>query len=592
MRPFYFILLFAFLSLNANAQNTYVPDDNFEQALIDLGYDSGALDNYVLTANINSISYLAVQNKGISDLTGIEDFTALIGLYVSNNNLTSLDVSTNIELEYLTCANNSLTSLDLSNNIALIVLNVSNNNLSSLDVSVNIELEQLECYSNNLTNLDLSNNIALTYLSCHFNSLTTLDVTNNTALETVVCLSNNLIALDLSNNTSLKVLLANSNSLTRLKLTNNGLLETLNCSDNFLTGINLKNGNNTIITSFNALNNSDLECIQVEDQAYSTANWTNIDAQTSFSEDCLYPTNFTYVPDDNFEQALIDLGYDSGALDDYVLTTNINGINFLDVKNKAISDLTGIEDFTALTILNVSSNNITSLDVSNSASLFYLLCHSNSLTNLDISNNIALKNLSCGINNLTSLDVNNNTALKYLSCLSNNLTHLNLANNPVLKILNCDDNELIGLNLKNGNNTKITYFNALNNSDLECIQVDDAVYSAANWINVDPSSMFSEDCQYKRTSRNRNQQALMDSKNDSFSNNEVMLYPNPVNDVITVSIQADAYYTIHNINGQQLLDGKLKGGENRLNLSQLKTGLYILNIVKDGISVSKKLIKN
>jgi hypothetical protein len=35
------------------AQKTYVPDDKFEQALIDLGYDT-TLDDSVLTANISS----------------------------------------------------------------------------------------------------------------------------------------------------------------------------------------------------------------------------------------------------------------------------------------------------------------------------------------------------------------------------------------------------------------------------------------------------------------------------------------------------------------------------------------------------------
>ncbi len=38
-----FLTIFVlFLAINLFAQNTYVPDDNFEQALIDLGYDSGA----------------------------------------------------------------------------------------------------------------------------------------------------------------------------------------------------------------------------------------------------------------------------------------------------------------------------------------------------------------------------------------------------------------------------------------------------------------------------------------------------------------------------------------------------------------------
>ena len=34
------IIIFLFASMSIFAQNTYVPDDNFEQALIDLGYDA------------------------------------------------------------------------------------------------------------------------------------------------------------------------------------------------------------------------------------------------------------------------------------------------------------------------------------------------------------------------------------------------------------------------------------------------------------------------------------------------------------------------------------------------------------------------
>ncbi len=59
----------------------------------------------------------------------------------------------------------------------------------------------------------------------------------------------------------------------------------------------------------------------------------------------------TYVPDDNFEAYLEANGMGNGiANDDSVTTSNIDGITSLDVSSKAISDLTGIEDFTALTI--------------------------------------------------------------------------------------------------------------------------------------------------------------------------------------------------------------------------------------------------
>ena len=61
----------------AFGQQTYVPDDNFEQKLINLGYDTGPLDDFVPTANISSVINLFIGSSNISDLTGIEDFASL-----------------------------------------------------------------------------------------------------------------------------------------------------------------------------------------------------------------------------------------------------------------------------------------------------------------------------------------------------------------------------------------------------------------------------------------------------------------------------------------------------------------------------------
>jgi hypothetical protein len=91
------------------------------------------------------------------------------------------------------------------------------------------------------------------------------------------------------------------------------------------------------------------------------------------------PAIETYVPDDNFEQALIDLGYDN-VLDDYVITSNISSVTILNVDRKSISDLTGIEDFTALQQLRVEVNNLISLDLSQNASLIHLSADRNNLT--------------------------------------------------------------------------------------------------------------------------------------------------------------------------------------------------------------------
>ena len=126
---------------------------------------------------------------------------------------------------------------------------------------------------------------------------------------------------------------------------------------------------------------------------------------------------FTFVPDDNFEQALINLGVDF-LLDDFVETIGIDSITYLYIPSNSIADLTGVEDFTALR---------------------ELYCHSNQLTFLDLSNNSQLFEVSCGNNQLTSMDV------------------------------------------RNGNNQGLWYFNSMNNQALNCIDVDDVAWADYNW---------------------------------------------------------------------------------------------------------------
>ena len=257
------LLLFLGFTLVGFSQ-TLIPDPNFEQALIDLGIDTAPIDGSVPTANISSITSLEVYNNNITELTGIEDFTALTFLECGDNPLTSLDVSNNTALEYLYCYSNQLTSLDVSTNTALEYLYCYDNQLTSLDVSTNTALTTLSCYSNQLTSLDVSTNTALTDLYCYSNQLTSLDVSNNTALIYLWCTSNQLTSLDVSTNTA---------------------LTSLYCDSNQLTSLDVRNGNSTNFTDFDSTNNPNLTCIYVDAADWSTDNWTNIDATSTFVND-------------------------------------------------------------------------------------------------------------------------------------------------------------------------------------------------------------------------------------------------------------------------------------------------------------------
>ena len=171
------ITIIAVLSFSfCYGQTTAIPDANFEQRLINLGYDTGTPDGFVPTANIDTITFLNVMSQGISDLTGIEDFTALSALYCDFNQLTSLNISGCTALDTLSCIFNQLTSLNVSNNTALTFLACSINHLTSLDVSNNTALTHLYCGDNQFTSLGVSNNTALFTLHCASNQLTRLEV--------------------------------------------------------------------------------------------------------------------------------------------------------------------------------------------------------------------------------------------------------------------------------------------------------------------------------------------------------------------------------------------------------------------------------
>lgn len=299
---------------------TYVPDDNFEQALIDLGYDSGELDDYVPTDNISGLTSLDVSGKEISDLTGIEDFVSLETLNCSGNQLSTLILNKNLNLYGLDCGFNKITNLDVSNCTRLTNLQGYNNQITMLEISNCVNLITIDVQSNQLTNLDVSNNPKLVWLNLGNNPLTTLDITKNTELEALFCsnfqlttidllqniklnflglYSGSLTTLDVSNNLNLKVLWCQNNSLQYIDASKNIALTTLSCQNNQLTFLNVQNGYNSNMvadeTGLNASGNPELYCIQVDNPSLAAtyANWSK-DAQASYSSDCSQMPVVTY----------------------------------------------------------------------------------------------------------------------------------------------------------------------------------------------------------------------------------------------------------------------------------------------------------
>ncbi|MEC3905531.1 T9SS type A sorting domain-containing protein [Tamlana sp. 2201CG12-4] len=651
------LLLALFMVLNylGFAQETYVPDDNFEAFLESQGWGNGiANDDYVTTASIENVTTLNLRwhSPQITDLTGIEDFKALTSLDVLGQNLQTIDVSRNTEL----------TNLWLS----------FNDRISSVDVSTNTKLQFLDIQSRGLSELIFSAPTVITYLDIRESQLTSFDLTEHPNM-------NNLNA-------------SGSSALTTI--------EAMGVAP----------------SAVNITNCTNLQCVAVDNVIEAVAgsgaytNWLEDDTSIYKDRLCL-----TYVPDDNFEAYLethhrdaeVPFGDPTSmgngiANDNYVYTSAIENIAYLNVSDEGITDLTGLEGFhalkelrcfknilgdldltantnleviecsgagltsinvgglvaltklrvggnslttidvssnTALTTLNCTHNNLSNLDVSSNILLQELRFTNNTLTNIDVSVNTDLKSLYCNENNLTSLDIQNNTKLTALDCAENSLTALDvslhpdlislsfnntsinsidLSNNPNLKVLECNNtgltslninsnvqlielylndnqlteldlsnhlmfeylecrnNNLQSLNVKNGNITETEIYTS-GNTNLSCIQVDDALWAETEWrSDVDAHTRFSTDCEGVLTI----EEEILE---------KVILYPNPVKNILIIqTIESLSKVEVYTVLGQKLMESY----QNTIDVSQLSSGTYVLKIYAHNKTGIKQFIKN
>ena len=112
-----------------------------------------------------------------------------------------------------------------------------------------------------------------------------------------------------------------------------------------------------------------------------------------------------YIPDTNFELSLIELGYDD-IPDGYIDSNKVSEILVLELSNKQLTDLTGLENFINLENLDLSSNQLTQVPIVNFTNLKSLNLNNNLLSVLDLSFNEKINSLNASNNSdLTCIKV-------------------------------------------------------------------------------------------------------------------------------------------------------------------------------------------
>lgn len=262
------LLAFLLVSQLGTAQNINIPDPNFKNLLL-IAYTNftGDPNNYVVYPRIDAnqdgqISYteaLAVEGldcgyANITNLEGLQYFTNIKKIITYYADFPNFYQPTLTNLEQLSLFNSvgtsALTTVDLSSNLNLKKFQCNSHSITSLDLSFNTQLRDLDLYCPALTSLNL-NNLANLKNMTYLGSLPTIDLSDAVNLLKFSCIGSNstfaypeqnlLTSLDLSAQTKLNYLDLTGNLIPTLDLSNCPNLEVLNIANNGITDLNLTN---------------------------------------------------------------------------------------------------------------------------------------------------------------------------------------------------------------------------------------------------------------------------------------------------------------------------------------------------------------
>ena len=472
-------------ALSINVWN--FPDANLRKFLLKESYGK---DSIITNDEIANITSLDISNRRISDLKGIEHFTALKKLLCYKNQLSWVNFSANRNLKELDCYSNQIMGVKMDSLIAslptlssdegsLYVYDATEDNNICCEKQVSeavakgwnvfyytgTDWQQYTGHENGVVIDDY--NFPDEYFNAYLKTqvygldgfitddeikkLTWLYVgyTGNvsnlkgieyfTELKELSCNDNQLTNLDVSKNTALMTLNCSNNQLTNIDVSKNVALTGLYCSKNQLASLDVSKN-----TSLMFLNFSDNQ-------------FTSFDVPKNLALTNIYCSNN--------QLTCIDV---SGCTSLMSLTCSNNQLTSLDVsKNTALTSLycannqlarLDVSKNTTLESLYCRYNQLTSLDLSKNTAMIYLECSYNQLTTLDLSKNTTMRQLDCSNNQLMSLEV---SRCSYLYCKNNLLTNLDMSKNVNLYELYCNDNQLTGLDLSK--NTELSDLNCSNN---------------------------------------------------------------------------------------------------------------------------------
>ncbi|OYQ38555.1 hypothetical protein CHU92_04855 [Flavobacterium cyanobacteriorum] len=315
-------------------------------------------------------------------------------------------------------------------------------------------------------------------------------------------------------------------------------------------------------------------------------------------------------------------------------------IHTITTTSNDITSFEGLQYFTNLKNLWCSDNPVGgTLNVSMLTQLKYLACNNAQLTGVILPNPNVIEEISLAGNNLTSLNTVILPNLRYLDIAANNLTTLDMTPLAAITYLEAGHNPITSINLTSNNelirayldNTQLTLIDASlapalrtlhcsNNPNLTTINVKNNLVSGSDPDMLDFAYIFENLPALTHICLDNNEQYALAYTNYNSSGNvtvytgdncdiivnvgtngiseyttgNLRIYPNPVASALHIEdvsgypiLGAEIYNTL----GQAVTVVTGNAPLTQLDVSSLSPGTYLVKILSDKGSVTKKMVK-
>lgn len=448
-------------------------------------------DEYITKLALSKIYSIELKNKNLTsdDLNGLELFSNVSVIDLSDNNITDISVLSNLKRLYsINLSNNDVTDVSILKNLEnLDIINLSgNNNVTGYE------------YLNNLYQLNLSNtNLVILNDISNNEKMYQLDLSNNTQLDyNNIKLPKNISYLLLDNTNFSNSNLSDLKNLYSLSIKNNNL-KNLNSLANIKSLTSLDVSNNEI-TDFSTLTEifgkSDDNDAIAEDEEYGYYKYTSLIAKSNNINDISIINNIEVDSLDLSDNKITDLSsFNNSKIKMIRLSYNKIEKGFESLRNVSsiyldhceISNLDGFSELEKANYLVLDDNNINNLqELKNLNKLSSLSLKNNNINDLsEIPEN--LYNLSLDNNNITDITpLNKVKTLNILSLSANKNIQGKLTGD--ISYLNLED-----CNLNNSFDfsglSQLSYIDLSNNafSDVNSIINN----TKSNWISVEADDL-------------------------------------------------------------------------------------------------------